>query len=129
MPEPDASSPPEDLNVLVVTDDSELVHKATFGFPNAVTIRVAGDAREALALMRENVPSVAVVDIQTGSAGGIALARDMASDGRLASVPILMLLERVEDEWLAKHLGAQLVRTKPIETTQLVRDTLELARP
>ncbi|MDQ4142134.1 MAG: response regulator [Actinomycetota bacterium] len=128
MPEADADKREDELRVLVVTDDAQLAHEASFGFPVGVRVTVVRDAREALEFAGQQTPSVVVVDLQTGSSGGIALAREMAQDDRLANVPIMMLLERPEDEWLAKRGGAHLVRTKPLDTTELVTDTLELAR-
>ncbi len=126
MSETEASSQSELHKVLVVTDDAHLAHVARFGFPTSVTVEVVRDSRDAMMLMENMVPSVVVVDLQTGSAGGIGLAQDMSQDDRLASIPILMLLERAEDEWLAKKGGADLIRTKPLDTVALVRDTLAL---
>ena len=115
-------------HVLVVSDDPLIHEEARFGFPVDVTIKCTGDAREAIAWMKDVRPAAVVVDIQTGSAGGFALARDMAQTARLRDVPICMLLEREQDRWLALQAGAGLVRLKPIETSDLVSDVLELAR-
>lgn len=124
---PGADAADRELDVLVVSDDPQLTHEASFGFPVGVRVTVVRDAREALESAAERTPDVVVVDLQTGSSGGIALAQDMAQDDQLAKVPIMMLLERPEDEWLAKRGGADLVRTKPLDTTQLVADALALA--
>lgn len=67
------------------------------------------------------------MDIQTGSAGGFALAKEMSFDARLAKIPILMLLERDQDTWLALQAGAAAIRTKPIDSSDLARATLSLA--
>ena len=78
--------------------------------------------------MRSVVPELVLVDIQTGSAGGFSLARDMAQSPRLRAVPILMLLEREQDAWLSRQAGAIAYRVKPIDTDDLVRSVLELIK-
>lgn len=114
--------------VLVVSDDPLIREEAAYGFPTDVRVELATDAREAMAFMRETVPAVVVVDIQTGSAGGFSLAREMSQFLSLQQVPICMLLEREQDRWLANEAGARLLRIKPIETGDLVADVLGLAR-
>ena len=88
---------------------------------------MASDAREGLDLQKTDPPAVVIVDMQTGSAGGFALAKEMAFDARLAKIPILMLLERDQDVWLASQAGAKAIRTKPIDSGELARATLALA--
>lgn len=112
--------------IVVVTDDPRIADQARYGFAPDVVIEVVRDAREALASMARSVPSAAVIDLQTGSAGGFGLARDMDHDGRLKDIPILMLLERDQDAWLAKQAGAAAFRTKPLAVGELVADTLAL---
>lgn len=112
--------------VLVVSDDPLIRHQALFGFPEGVEVRVALEARDALEKMAEETPLLVVVDLQTGNAGGFALARDMRQDRRLGRIPILMLLERSQDAWLALRAGATAHRTKPLSVAELVDQTLAL---
>jgi DNA-binding response OmpR family regulator len=116
-----------DRPVVVVTDEARLRAEISDGMPAGFALHLAHDAREAFEVMRRVTPAVAVVDIRTGSAGGVGLARDMAQVGRLANVPILMLLERPQDEWLARTAGARTIRTRPVSVETLVRDIRELA--
>ncbi len=117
---------PPTRGVLVVTDDPTLQHDARYAFPEDFDVVVVHDARTALAELREWTPAVVVVDLLSGSAGGFALGRDMSQDRRLASVPMLMLIDRHQDEWLARQAGAGGIRTKPIDTAELVASALEL---
>jgi CheY-like chemotaxis protein len=112
--------------VLVVTDDHPMTSEIAYAFPDEVTVSFAEDAREALQLMRETTPSVVIMDIRTGSAGGYGLSRDMAADDRLRDVPRFILLERREDSWLAKQAGATLSRVMPMPNEELVEEALAL---
>lgn len=116
----------EPRHVLVVSDDERIRDEARFGFTPSLEVELARDARDALKQMETGTPAVVVIDIHTGSAGGYALCKDMGQNRRLRDIPVLMLLERDQDVWLAKQAGAELIRTKPIDTTDLVADALSL---
>ena len=117
---------PPTRGVLVVTDDPTLQLEARFAFPDDFDVLVVGDARAASSELAQWTPAVLVVDLLSGSAGGFALGSDMAQDTRLANVPMLMLIDRHQDGWLAIQAGANAVRTKPIDTAQLVAAALGL---
>ena len=115
-----------DRVVVVVTEDAELREDTVYSFPSGFEVLVADDARHALRIMSENQPALAIVDIQTGSAGGFNLAREMNQAGNLANVPVLMLIERPQDSWLAGQSGASKWRIKPVDGADLVREALAL---
>ena len=117
---------PPTRGVLVVTDDPTLQLEARFAFPEDFDVVLVGDARGAWSEMSAWTPALVVVDLLSGSAGGFALGRDMSQDRRLADVPILMLIDRHQDGWLAREAGAGAVRIKPIDTAELVRSALDL---
>jgi two-component system, OmpR family, response regulator MprA len=113
--------------VLVVSGDPEILTEARSGFPLGFDVSTVGDARQAVEILGAGPPpDLLIVDLQTGSAGGFALARDLSQIPRLASIPILMLLERDQDLWLAHQAGAAAVRTKPLDVDQLVGAALNL---
>jgi DNA-binding response OmpR family regulator len=113
--------------LLLVSDDLNLRSEVANALSGRYDVRIAEDARAALRMMSHFTPGLVVADIRTGSAGGGGLVRDMRQDGRLREVPVLMLLERPQDVWLAKTSGADLVRTKPISIEELLRDVASLA--
>jgi CheY-like chemotaxis protein len=115
------------LQLLVVSDDPLVREQARFGFPKGVAVSFATDSREAMDALQGDEPSVVVVDMQTGSAGGYGLTTDMAADPRLARVPVVILLEREQDAWLAKKAGATSFHTKPPAPGELVRAVLAAA--
>jgi DNA-binding response OmpR family regulator len=118
--------PSPDLDVLVVTDDRSVRDELEYGVPAGAAIDFARDAREAWTRLEERVPSAVVVDLQAGSAGGFALARDMSYDARFADIPVAILVERDQDGWLAGQAGASLYRIKPVEAGELMRDLEDL---
>lgn len=113
--------------VLVVTNDDHISGEATLGFPPDYKVEVVRDARAAVDALARMTPSCMVVDLQSGSAGGYALLKDVEQIPRLDGVPVLMLVRRWEDSWLAKQAGAARVCRKPIATADLVRETIALA--
>jgi DNA-binding response OmpR family regulator len=114
------------IQFLVVSDDPRLREEARYAFPAGVDVVLATDAREAWKLLGTGTPSAVIIDIQTGSAGGFGLRRDMSQDPRLREVPTLMLLERVQDAWLARQAGATAYLTKPVDAGELVAESLAL---
>jgi CheY-like chemotaxis protein len=121
------SSGRPEFDVLVVSDDPAVREQARFGFPSGATVRYARDAREAWRLAANSAPTVVVVDMQTGRAGGFGLARDLAEDERLAGIPVVILLERPQDGWLAAKAGATSWHTKPLHGAALVQAVLAAA--
>jgi DNA-binding response OmpR family regulator len=108
-------------SVLIVTEDPAVREELRFAFSDDTDLVLAEDARDAWERMASTVPSVAIVDLQTGSAGGFSLARDMSEDARLASVPVILLLERPQDAWLARQAGASGYLVKPLTVASAMR--------
>lgn len=113
--------------VLVVTSDPNVSEEAALGFPADYTVEIVSDAREAIDALARMTPSCMIVDLQSGSAGGFALLKDVSQIHRLAHVPVLMLVRRLEDSWLAEQAGATRVLRKPVSSADLVKATIEVA--
>ena len=112
--------------LLVVTADPALEREAQFAFPADFDVVVVRDAREAADELAAWTPAAVVVDLLSGSAGGYALGSDMSQDARLAQVPLVMMLDRHQDRWLAERGGAAACLIKPIDTAELVEGVLDL---
>lgn len=107
--------------LLVVSDDERLGMELGFTLPPKMSLRAVADAREAWRAMAERTPDVVCVEIRSGSAGGFALARDMAHKASYRNIPILMLLEREQDRWLADQAGAAAVLVQPVSPPNVMR--------
>lgn len=110
----------------MVSRDPALREETFYGFPDDLEVVHANDAFDAAAILKGKRPSLVILDLRSGNAGGFATARDMDQAAELRDVPVLMLLEREQDSWLAEQAGAALYRTKPVETSALVTDALSL---
>ncbi|MFN2390178.1 MAG: hypothetical protein ABR575_11315 [Actinomycetota bacterium] len=117
--------PPRTL--LVVTEDEAISQAARFGFPSDTQVVVMPDAGAASEWMKHSIPAAVVAEIRTGNEGGFALGKDMRADERLARVPLVMIVERMQDLWLARQAGADLCLRKPLGMGDLVARTLEVA--
>lgn len=111
---------------MVVSRDPALREETRYGFADEFEVVHANDAFDAAAILKGRRPSVVILDLRSGNAGGFATAREMDQVTELKDIPVLMLLQREQDSWLAAQAGAARYRTKPIETSVLVADTLSL---
>jgi len=123
---PEAAAAQAGRVLLCVSRDENILDDARYAFPADVQVHCTSDAREAWKELELLIPDAMIVDIQSGSAGGFNLARDMSQNDRLRHVPILMLLQRTEDAWLARQGGADAFLVKPVVSDELVRETLAL---
>lgn len=122
-----ASADERGASILVVSDDPLVREQARYGFSEGISISFVLDAREVPEALTIHEPSIVVVDMQTGNAGGFSLCREMAESGDHAGVPILMLLERPQDSWLARSAGATAFLVKPLGPGALAREVYSLS--
>ena len=76
------------------------------------------------AAVHERAPEIAVVDLQIGNMGGMAVCLDLRleeSGGRVPHVPVLMLLDRRADVFLARRSAAEGWLVKPLDPIRLRR--------
>ena len=107
--------------ILVVSDDPEIADEAMFGLGGDLESVLTDDARSAWEVLGSLTPVAVVVDLMTGKSGGFALGRDMSQVERLAKIPIVMLIDRDQDAWLAREGGAAMTLRKPLEPGALAR--------
>lgn len=113
--------------ILAVSDDPDIVEDLRFGLPSSLEAIGAEDARAAARELGDGLrPAAVVVDLQTGNAGGFALSRDLSEHPTLGSIPIVMLIERDQDRWLAAQAGASVVLRRPLEPGVLVAAVLSV---
>ena len=94
-----------------------------------VTTYQAVSGLAAIAAVRDHEPDLLVVDMQMSNMGGMAVCLELrleASYGKLEHVPVLMLLDRRPDVFLARRSGAEGWVVKPLDPMRLRRATSAL---
>jgi two-component system nitrate/nitrite response regulator NarL len=118
---------------LIATDADWILDqvKAALGGPDVTwTLCRTGKAvRTAVAEARTPV-DLAVLDLQIGTMGGMAVCLDLRleeSGGRLPHVKVLMLLDRSADVFLARRSAAEGWMIKPLDAIRLRRAARTIA--
>lgn len=109
--------------VILVADASWVRNQtmAALGGPDNDILEIA-DPRAALDEADAFNPDLAIVDMQVGSMGGMAVIRSLkggAMAGEVSSIPILLLLDRSADAFLANRAGADAWLVKPFASQDL----------
>ncbi|TSA03550.1 MAG: phosphate regulon transcriptional regulatory protein PhoB [Methylococcus sp.] len=111
------------LNILVVEDDKgirdmlkDMLEEADF------SVELAGDTQKALASIQRQLPDLILLDWMLPSQSGIEWSRRLKKDERFASIPIIMLTARTEEEDKIKSLdsGVDDHISKPFSSRELL---------
>ena len=113
------------MHVLIATDAQWVVDEvvAALGSPST-SFQVVTNGRKVADVVAERTPDIAILDLQVGTMGGMAITMDLrleASSGALPHVPVLMLLDRQVDEHMARRSGADGWIVKPLDSLRLRR--------
>jgi DNA-binding NarL/FixJ family response regulator len=112
-------------DILIASDAPWVVEElraAVEGLEN--TIRSVRTGEAVAAAVDRLTPDLVVLDLQIGNMGGMATCVHLhleADAGRLPAVPILMLLDRRPDVFLARRSGADGFVIKPLDPMRLRR--------
>jgi DNA-binding response OmpR family regulator len=111
------------VHILIATDAQWVLNEiqAVFG-SSSTTIQVVTNGRLVSPAVAERTPDIAILDMQVGSMGGMAITMDLRLDyssGALPNVPILMLLDREADVHMARRSGANGWIIKPLDALRL----------
>jgi DNA-binding response OmpR family regulator len=117
-------------DILIVSDAASVREevRAAITDPEA-TVRELEAGKRLLPAVQEQVPELAVVDLQVGNMGGMAACLDLRLEegmGRIPHVPVLMLLDRRPDVFLARRSQADGWLVKPLDPLRLRKAMLEL---
>ncbi len=112
-------------DVLIASDADWLREEARSAIEEpGTTIREVSSGRAVLAAVRESAPDLAIVDLQMGQMGGVATCLELRLEegaGRLPRVPVLVLLDRRADVFLARRADADGWVIKPFDPFRLTR--------
>jgi len=86
------------------------------------TFTICRSGQDVTAAATAQAPDLAVLDLQIGNMGGMAVSMNFRLDesgGRLPHVKVLMLLDRAADVFLARRTGADGWLVKPLDARRL----------
>jgi DNA-binding response OmpR family regulator len=113
------------VHILVATDAEYVVSDVTAALSAPdVRFTICTEGREISRLVGVGDVDLAILDLQIGSKGGMAVSMDLRLDesaGRIPPVPVLMLLDRKADIHLAKRSDADAWLIKPLDPLALKR--------
>ncbi len=104
-------------DVLLVTDATWVrtdVEAAIGGSPGSIT--VVSDPTAAVSAASQSSCELIVVDMQVASMGGMAIVRQLKAamaGGEIDQAPVLLMLDREADSFLARRSGADAHLLKP----------------
>jgi DNA-binding response OmpR family regulator len=112
-------------HLLLATDADSILEdvQAALGQPGT-TWTICRRGQDVGPAVAERAPDLAILDLQIGNMGAIAVTmhlRNEESGGRLPHVPVLILLDRRHDLFLAKRSGAEGWLVKPLDAFRLRR--------
>lgn len=118
-------------SVLVVEDEE--AQRAVLRFnleAEGFRVIVSGDGNEAILLVEEEAPDLIVLDWMLPGTSGIEICRQIKSQARLRSVPIIMISARSEevDKLRGLETGADDYLSKPYSVIELVARAKALLR-
>ena len=114
------------VRTIVVASDAPSVRAdvvTVLGNPEDVVVEVSSGPQAIEVVVNQEV-DLLVVDIQMSNMGGMAVCMELrleASYGKLPHVPVLMLLDRRPDVFLARRSGAEGWLVKPLDPRRLRR--------
>lgn len=121
------------VHVLLATDAQWVIDDvvAALGGPDT-SFTACRNGRDVTDVVKARTPDIAVLDMQSGSMGGMAVTMNLRLDessGALPHVPVLMLLDRVADVFMARRSGADRWLIKPLNPLALQRAVHEILNP
>ena len=110
---------------MLATDADWIVDEITaaLGGPDT-SFTVCREGRVVVDVVAAREPDLAILDMQVGSKGGMAVTMALRLDesaGMLPHVPVIMLLDRRADVFLARRSGADGWLIKPLDPLRIKR--------
>jgi DNA-binding NarL/FixJ family response regulator len=115
---------PAPADVLIASDSPAVRRDVRAVLGRDDTVREVASGPEAVAAVAEREPDLLVLDLQIGNMGGMATSLELRleeSAGRMGHVPVLMLLDRRADVFLARRSEAEGWLVKPLDPVRLRR--------
>ena len=117
--------PPDMPEIIVVSDSPNVREEVIAAIPDpGIKVRELTEGRQVRPAVAESTPNLVILDQQIGTMGGMAACLDLRLEegaGRLPHVPVLMLMDRRADVFLARRSEAEGWVVKPLDPLRLGR--------
>lgn len=121
------------MKVLLVADDGWVINDVLTAVTDpGTTLETLAEPRRAAEVAESTRPDIIAVDLQVKNMGGMAIVRllsDAMDLGRTPRVPVVLLLDRSADTFLARRSGADAFLVKPFTGQDLRETILQLVAP
>lgn len=111
--------------VLIATDSEQLFRELNSIIGGAdITVRGVRAGVEVRGAVEDDPPDLVVLDLQIGNMGGMAVCLDLRLEegmDRIPRLPVIMLLDRRADVFLARRADAQGWLVKPLDPLRVRR--------
>ena len=117
--------------ILVVEDDKSLLPMITYNIEkNGFMVKSATNGEDALLLIKEEIPSLAIFDWMIPEPNGLELCKILRRKQETSNLPIIMLTAREEEEDRIRGLeyGADDYISKPFSPAELIARIKALIR-
>ncbi len=112
-------------DVLIATDSEQLFQELNSVIGGAdITVRGVQAGVQVLPAVKTATPDLVILDLQIGNMGGMAVCLDLRLEegmDRIPRLPVIMLLDRRADVFLARRADAQGWLVKPLDPIRVRR--------
>ena len=115
--------------VLIAADVAWVHEEVASALPADASVRNLMNGAAVRAAVEEKTPDLVILDSQISNMGAMAVTYDLRNEesgGRLPHVPVLILLDRPSDVFLAQKCNAEGYLVKPLDPLRLRRATTAL---
>ena len=114
------------IQILLVADDPGFRDRLALALERLelsgeeVSFLEAANGNDALVLAEAHNPDLVVADVSVSPYGGFGLTRDLKANPEL-SCPVILVLDRLQDEWLGRWSGADALVNRPVDPFALAQ--------
>jgi CheY-like chemotaxis protein len=119
------------IQILLVADDPGFRERLALALERLelsgeeVSFLEATNGNDALVMAEARQPDLVVADVSVTPYGGLGLTRDLKARPETAC-PVILILDRVQDEWLGRWSGADALVNRPVDPFALAQVASQL---
>jgi CheY-like chemotaxis protein len=114
------------IQILLVADDPAFRDRLALALERLelsgeeVAFLEAANGNDALVIAEARLPDLVVADVSVSPYGGFGLTRDLKARPE-TDCPVILVLDRIQDEWLGRWSGADALVNRPVDPFALAQ--------